>query len=53
MRARRLLVACYLQEKTHVETAAEVGMPAGSVAWHLNRARELLRRFDEETKQPR
>jgi RNA polymerase sigma factor (sigma-70 family) len=42
-RARRLLVACYLQGKTHVQAAAEVGLPAGSVAWHMNRAREQLR----------
>jgi RNA polymerase sigma factor (sigma-70 family) len=40
--ARRLLVACYLQGKTHAEAAAEFGLPTGSVAWRLERARELL-----------
>jgi RNA polymerase sigma factor (sigma-70 family) len=40
--ARRLLVACYLQGKTHAEAAAEFGLPVGSVAWRLERARELL-----------
>jgi RNA polymerase sigma factor (sigma-70 family) len=42
-RPRRLIVACYLQGKTHARAAAELGVPAGSVAWHLGRARELLR----------
>src|SRR5262249_50379989 len=42
-RPRRLLVACHLQDKTHIQAAAEVGLPPGSVAWHLNRAREQLR----------
>jgi RNA polymerase sigma factor (sigma-70 family) len=42
--ARRLLVACYLQGKTHAQAAAEVGVPLGSVDWHLGRARERLRR---------
>jgi RNA polymerase sigma factor (sigma-70 family) len=40
--ARRLLIACYLQEKTHAEAAAELGLPQGSIAWHLQRARTLL-----------
>jgi RNA polymerase sigma factor (sigma-70 family) len=40
--ARRLLIACYLQEKTHAEAAAELGVPLGSVAWRLERARALL-----------
>src|SRR6516164_4873730 len=31
-RPRRLLVACHLQDKTHVQAAAEVGLPPGSVA---------------------
>jgi WD40 repeat protein len=40
--ARQLLIACYLQGKTHVEAAAELGLPLGSVAWRLERARVLL-----------
>jgi RNA polymerase sigma factor (sigma-70 family) len=43
-RARRLLVLCYLEEKTHVQAAAELGLPVGSMARHLEQARELLRR---------
>jgi RNA polymerase sigma factor (sigma-70 family) len=43
-RPRRLIVACYLQGKTHARAAAELGLPVGSVDWHLGRARELLRR---------
>jgi RNA polymerase sigma factor (sigma-70 family) len=39
---RRLLIACYLQEKTHAEAAAELGLPQGSIAWHLERARKML-----------
>src|SRR5262249_49082009 len=40
--ARRLLIACYLQDKTHAEAAAELGLPRGSVAWRLEKARTLL-----------
>src|SRR5262245_57048511 len=40
--ARRLLIACYLQEKSHAEAAAELGLPQGSIAWRLQRARALL-----------
>jgi RNA polymerase sigma factor (sigma-70 family) len=40
--ARRLLVACYLQEKTHSEAAVELGLPLGSLARRLDTARELL-----------
>jgi RNA polymerase sigma factor (sigma-70 family) len=40
--ARRLLIACYLQDKTHAEAAAELGLPPGSLARHLERARTLL-----------
>jgi RNA polymerase sigma factor (sigma-70 family) len=40
--ARRLLIACYFQEKTHAEAAAELGLPLGSVAWRLEKARALL-----------
>jgi RNA polymerase sigma factor (sigma-70 family) len=43
-REHRLLVACYLEGKTHGQAAAEIGLPVGSVARHLGRARELLRR---------
>jgi RNA polymerase sigma factor (sigma-70 family) len=40
--ARRLLIACYLQDKTHAEAAVELGLPRGSVAWRLEQARSLL-----------
>jgi RNA polymerase sigma factor (sigma-70 family) len=40
--ARRLLIACYLQGKTHAEAAAELKLPQGSIARHLERARTLL-----------
>jgi RNA polymerase sigma factor (sigma-70 family) len=40
--ARRLLIACYLENKTHAEVAAELGVPLGSVAWRLEKARALL-----------
>src|SRR5262245_224369 len=43
-RAQRLLVLCYLEEKTHAQAAAELGLPLGSMARHLEQARELLRR---------
>jgi RNA polymerase sigma factor (sigma-70 family) len=39
---RRLLIACCLQDKTHAEAAAELGLPLGSVAWRLEKARALL-----------
>ncbi|HEY7428307.1 MAG TPA: sigma-70 family RNA polymerase sigma factor [Gemmataceae bacterium] len=42
--ARRLLIACYLQEKTYSEVAAELGIPRSSVARHVERARGLLAR---------
>jgi hypothetical protein len=40
--ARRLLIACYLQEKTHAEAAAELGLPRSSAGRHVARARALL-----------
>src|SRR5262245_30104113 len=40
--SRRLLIACYLQEKTHAEAAAELGMALGSLARRLEKARTLL-----------
>src|SRR5262249_9117015 len=40
--ARRLLIACYVQGKTHAETAAELGLPLGSLARRLEKARALL-----------
>jgi RNA polymerase sigma factor (sigma-70 family) len=40
--SRQLLIACYLQDKTHAEVAAELGVPLGSVAWRLDKARTLL-----------
>jgi RNA polymerase sigma factor (sigma-70 family) len=42
--ARRLLIACYLQGKTHVEAAAELDLPLGSLARRLEKGRELLAR---------
>jgi RNA polymerase sigma factor (sigma-70 family) len=42
-RYRRVLVLCYLQGRTHLEAARELGYPAGSMSRHLARARELLR----------
>ena len=42
-RYRGALVLCYLQGKTHVEAARELGYPPGSMSRHLARARELLR----------
>jgi RNA polymerase sigma-70 factor (ECF subfamily) len=41
-RYRRALVLCYLQGRTHIEAARELGYPAGSMSRHLARARELL-----------
>ncbi|HEY7428031.1 MAG TPA: sigma-70 family RNA polymerase sigma factor [Gemmataceae bacterium] len=40
--SRRLLIACYLQEKTHAEAAAELGIALGSLARRLEKARTLL-----------
>src|SRR5262249_13471821 len=40
--ARRLLIAHYLQEKSYSEVAAELGLPRGSIAWRLEKARALL-----------
>jgi RNA polymerase sigma factor (sigma-70 family) len=40
---RRPLVLCYLQGKTHLQAARELGLPAGSLSRRLGRARELLR----------
>jgi RNA polymerase sigma factor (sigma-70 family) len=42
--ARQILITCYLQGSTHADAAAELGIPLGSVAWHLDRARTLLAR---------
>jgi RNA polymerase sigma factor (sigma-70 family) len=38
------LILCYLQGKTHVEAARELGWPSGSMSSRLTRAREKLRR---------
>ena len=40
---RAPLVLCYLVGKTNEEAARELGCPAGSIWWRLDRARELLR----------
>jgi RNA polymerase sigma factor (sigma-70 family) len=40
---RRPLILCYLQGKTHLQAARELGLPAGSLSRRLGRARELLR----------
>jgi RNA polymerase sigma factor (sigma-70 family) len=40
---REPLVLCYLQGKTNVQAARELGLPAGSMSRHLARARDLLR----------
>ncbi len=40
---RRPLVLCHLQGRTHAQAARELGVPAGSLSRHLQRARELLR----------
>ena len=42
-RYRAALVACYLQGRTHVQAAEELGWPRGSVAKRLARGLELLR----------
>jgi len=39
---RRLLIACYLQSKTHAEAATELGVPLGSMAGRLEKAKVLL-----------
>jgi RNA polymerase sigma factor (sigma-70 family) len=39
---RRLLIACYVLGKTHAEAAAELGLPLGSLARRLEKARALL-----------
>jgi RNA polymerase sigma factor (sigma-70 family) len=38
------LILCYLQGKTHVEAARELGWPSGSMSSRLTQAREKLRR---------
>jgi hypothetical protein len=38
------LILCYLEGKTHVEAAHELGWPSGSMSSRLNQAREKLRR---------
>jgi RNA polymerase sigma factor (sigma-70 family) len=43
-RLRAPLVLCYLQGKTHVEAARELGRPPGSMSKCLARGREVLRR---------
>jgi RNA polymerase sigma factor (sigma-70 family) len=40
--SRRLLIACYFQGKTHAEAATELGLPLGSIARRLEKARALL-----------
>lgn len=37
------LILCYLQGKTHVQAAKELGCPPGSMSSRLTQARELLR----------
>jgi RNA polymerase sigma-70 factor (ECF subfamily) len=39
---RQLLIACYLEGQTHAQAARALGIPLGSLAWHLDRARGLL-----------
>jgi RNA polymerase sigma factor (sigma-70 family) len=41
--SRRLLVGCYLLEKTHSQLADDTGIPLGSLARHLDKARGQLR----------
>jgi RNA polymerase sigma factor (sigma-70 family) len=38
------LILCYLEGKTHVEAARELGCPSGSMSSRLTQAREKLRR---------
>src|SRR5262249_55480886 len=40
---RAPLVLCYLEGKTNVEAARELGCPSGSLSWRLARGRDLLR----------
>lgn len=40
---RTPLFLCYLQGMTNAEAARQLGRPAGSMSWTLERARELLR----------
>jgi RNA polymerase sigma factor (sigma-70 family) len=42
-RYRDPLLLCYFEGKTSEEAARELGFPAGSMSWHLARARERLR----------
>lgn len=37
------LILCYLQGKTHIQAAQELGWPTGSMSGRLARAREMLR----------
>jgi RNA polymerase sigma factor (sigma-70 family) len=41
---RAVVVACYLESRTHEEAAQELGWPRGTVAGRLARARAMLRR---------
>jgi RNA polymerase sigma factor (sigma-70 family) len=42
-RYRRPVVLCFYEGRTHAEAAAELGLPIGTVASRVSRARELLR----------
>jgi len=42
-RYRLPLVLCYLQGKTHIQAAEELGWPTGTMSGRLARAREVLR----------
>lgn len=44
-RERRVLVMFYLEQKSHVETAAALGMPIGTVKVLLHRAKRRLATF--------
>jgi RNA polymerase sigma factor (sigma-70 family) len=41
---RAPLVLCYLEGKSHEQTARELGWPTGSMSRRMNRARELLKK---------
>jgi RNA polymerase sigma factor (sigma-70 family) len=41
---RAALVLCYWEGKTNHEAARQLGCPAGSMSWRLQKGRELLRR---------